>query len=147
MKTDEEIFRIALIGAVIIFEYLCVLVAVLADLWSGIRKARRRGEARRSKMLRLTVDKLARYYNALLALTVVDAMQISLAEFVRLSCQWSVPTLPLFTVAGALGIALIEVKSIYEKADEKAQSDYRDAATTMAQLLKELKDSKIINPS
>ena len=58
-------------------EYVMVLLAVIADLVSGLRKARMRGEARRSKALRRTVDKLCRYYNALFALSVIDAMQIA----------------------------------------------------------------------
>ena len=37
-------------------EYVMVLLAVIADLVSGLRKARMRGEARRSKALRRTVD-------------------------------------------------------------------------------------------
>ena len=49
-------------------EYLLVLIAVLADLVSGVRKAKQMGLARRSKAFRRTIDKLARYYNALFAL-------------------------------------------------------------------------------
>ena len=62
-------------------EYVMVLLAVIADLVSGLRKARMRGEARRSKALRRTVDKLCRYYNALFALSVIDAMQMAAVAY------------------------------------------------------------------
>lgn len=54
--------------------YLMVLLAIMADLWSGVRKAKKNGIARSSYGFKRTVDKIARYYNVLLALTVVDAM-------------------------------------------------------------------------
>lgn len=125
-------------------EYLLVLCAVLADLASGMRKARRRGEARRSKALRRTVEKLATYYNALIALTVIDAMQMSAIVYLRVACGYDdLPLLPAMTLLGSIGIAIIEVKSIYEKAEEKEQRNMEDAARTLAQCLKLLKDNNI----
>ena len=97
-------------------EYVLVLMAVLADLASGLRKAKKRGEARRSKALRRTVDKVSRYYNALFALSVIDAMQMVAVLYLRMTDTATVPILPVFTLFGALSIAIIEVKSIYEKA-------------------------------
>ena len=55
--------------------YFLVIIAIIADLWSGVRKAKINGVARSSYGYRRTVDKIARYYNVLMALTVVDAMQ------------------------------------------------------------------------
>ena len=71
----EQMPQLMLALAFTVGEYVLVLCAVVADLASGLRKARRRGEARRSKALRRTVEKLATYYNVLAALTVIDAMQ------------------------------------------------------------------------
>ena len=56
--------------------YLMVLLAIMADLWSGVRKAKKNGIARSSYGFKRTVDKIARYYNVMLALTLVDVMQI-----------------------------------------------------------------------
>lgn len=119
-----------------VLEYVMVLAVVVADLVSGIRKARLRGEARRSKALRLTIDKLARYYNALMALSVLDSMQIAAVIYLRCFEQYQLPIFPLFTLLGALGMALIELKSIFEKADEKQQADYRDAADALMKILR-----------
>ena len=46
MKNTQETMMLALAGMTVVLEYGLVLVAALADLWSGLRKARRRGEAR-----------------------------------------------------------------------------------------------------
>ncbi|HBJ76707.1 MAG TPA: hypothetical protein DDY68_02415 [Porphyromonadaceae bacterium] len=45
-------------------------------LWSGIRKARERGEYRSSYGLRKTVGKVANYYNLLFIVTIIDVMHI-----------------------------------------------------------------------
>lgn len=125
-------------------EYALVLLSVAADLWSGVRKARRRGVARRSKALRLTIDKLCRYYNALLALSVIDAMQIAAVEYMRVCCGREWPLLPIFTLLGSVGIAIIEVKSIFEKASEKEQAEAEAAARAVLNLLKGVKDDNLL---
>lgn len=117
--TSEMTERLLWILAIVVAEYFLVLAAAAADLASGLRKARRRGETTRSRALRRTVDKLARYYNVLIVLTVVDAMQITAAVFLRTVESYDVPTIPIFTLIGSLGMAFIEVKSIFEKGDDK----------------------------
>lgn len=71
-----------LLGIVVI-EYVGVLLAVIADLWSGWRKAGKRGEQRTSRALRRTIDKMARYFNALISLTLIDVMVISVVCYLR----------------------------------------------------------------
>lgn len=138
MENTNETMMLALAGMTVVLEYGLVLAAALADLWSGLRKARRRGEARRSEALRRTVSKLCQYYNVMLSLTVVDAMQIGLMCYVRVACGWDAPLLPCFTVIGAIGIAAIEVKSIFEKAEEKTQNDITNAASMLLKAIKTL---------
>ncbi|MFQ9503245.1 MAG: hypothetical protein ACLR1G_03985 [Alistipes indistinctus] len=58
------------------FIYLCVFGAIVMDLWSGVRKARRRHELRMSNGYKRTVDKIARYYNMLLVVSIMDALLI-----------------------------------------------------------------------
>lgn len=108
---------------VVVAEYVLVMVAVGADMVSGIRKSRRRGDATCSRGLRRTVDKLARYYNVLIVLTVVDTMQIAGAWFLRAVEGYEVPTVPVFTLLGSLGMAAIEVKSIFENGSDKERAD------------------------
>ena len=143
----EQMPQLMLALAFTVGEYVLVLCAVVADLASGLRKARRRGEARRSKALRRTVEKLATYYNVLAALTVIDAMQMAAVVYVRVACGYAaVPLLPVLTLVGAIGIAIIEVKSIYEKAEGKEQRNFDEAASTIASLLKMLKENNIKLP-
>lgn len=103
--------------------YVLVLLAILADLWSGVRKAKKNGIARTSYGFKRTVDKIARYYNVMLALTVVDAMQMASFWYLERYNDWNFPVFPFVTLIGAIGICLIEIKSIYEKAEDKIKID------------------------
>lgn len=123
--------RLLWILATVVAEYFLVLAAAAADLASGLRKARRRGETTRSRALRRTVDKLARYYNVLIVLTVVDAMQITAAVFLRTVESYDVPTIPIFTLIGSLGMAFIEVKSIFEKGDDKEKQQLAELVSLL----------------
>jgi hypothetical protein len=70
--------------------YLMVLFAIFTDLWSGVRKAKKNGIARSSYGFKRTIDKVARYYNVMLALTVIDVMQMAslwyLEKFYQYCC-------------------------------------------------------------
>lgn len=129
--TAEITERLLWILAIVVAEYFLVLAAAAADLASGLHKARRRGETTRSRALRRTVDKLARYYNVLIVLTVVDAMQITAAVFLRTVESYNVPTIPIFTLIGSLGMAFIEVKSIFEKGDDKEKQQLAELVSLL----------------
>lgn len=101
--------------------YIMVLLAIMADLWSGVRKAKKNGIARSSCGFKRTVDKIARYYNVLLALTVVDAMQMSSLWYLEKYYEYNWPIFPIVTLIGSIGVCLIEIKSIYEKAEDKVR--------------------------
>lgn len=121
--------------------YALVLLAILADLWSGVRKAKQRGEARTSFGFRRTVDKLSRYYNLLLVLTIIDAMQIVGIWYLDKYYQFNIPLLPVITIIGALGIGFIELKSIYEKAEDK---EFRKVAKLAGTILSNKDDVKVV---
>lgn len=104
--------------------YIMVLIAILADLWSGVRKAKQNNIVRSSYGFKRTVDKIARYYNVLLALTVVDTMQMGALWYLETYYDISFPMFPFVTLIGAIGIALIEIKSIFEKAEDKVQFEH-----------------------
>ena len=74
MKGIDELFIVAwmLFGIL-----LTPLFFIAFDLWAGIRKAKQRSEKISSDGWKRTVNKVARYYNALLALVVVDCMQMA----------------------------------------------------------------------
>lgn len=137
MKGLEELF---VVGWMLFGIYIEVFVMILADLWSGVRKAKVRGEVRSSFMYKKTIDKIARYYNAMIALTVIDCMQMGGMWYLDGYYSWSVPIFPIVTLLGALGISLVELKSIYEKADEKVKGDYKDVALLVAEIAKHKAD-------
>jgi hypothetical protein len=116
--------------------YMLVLIAVLADLWSGVRKAKRKKSVRTSEGYKRTVIKLGRYFNTLIALTVIDAMQIIGIWYLDCYYGYSIPIFPLITLLGALGIGLIEIKSIYENRADTGDID------EVAKLASELYASK-----
>ena len=101
--------------------YLMVLFAIFTDLWSGVRKAKKNGIARSSYGFKRTIDKVARYYNVMLALTVIDVMQMASFWYLEKFYQYCWPIFPLVTLIGAIGICLVEVKSIFEKAEDKVR--------------------------
>ena len=142
---EMEWSRLWWLLSVVVTEYVLVLAAVGADMASGISKSRKRGEATRSRSLRRTVDKLARYYNVLVVLTVVDAMQIAGAWFMRAVEGYAVPTVPLFTLLGSLGMAGIEVKSIFEKGSDKERTDVGALLDLLESSADNEKLTKIIN--
>lgn len=108
------------------FIMLAPLFFVLADLWSGLRKAKQRGESITSKKYRNTVNKLSRYYNVLLALGVIDALQLVCFWYMNTYFDWSMPLFPWLTLLGSIGVGAIETKSIMEPADKKEQQEMKD---------------------
>lgn len=103
--------------------YILVMAMVLADLWSGVRKAKRLGEARTSYGYRRTIAKIAQYYNVLIALSIVDAMQMVAFWYLEVYYQHKIPMFPFITLIGAILLCFIEIKSIYEKAEDKVRLD------------------------
>ena len=91
MKELNEIFIVAWI---VFGLYMLVFFAAMADLCSGIRKAKLRGEVRSSYGFKRTVDKLARYYNLLIALTVVDCMQMAGIWYLDIFYGYHIPIFP-----------------------------------------------------
>lgn len=107
-----------------------VLLAILADLWAGVRKAKKNGVARSSYGYKRTIDKIGRYYNVMIALTVIDAMQAASVWYLETYYQCAIPLFPFITLLGGVGIGLIEIKSIYEKAEDKVRIDNVAALAT-----------------
>lgn len=132
-------FRVPLL--IVTFVYIAVLLFIALDLWAGIRKAKARGEYRSSYGLRKTVTKIAGYYNMLLVITVIDALQIVAITVLQIN----LPAFPFFTLVGALFAGFIELKSIYEKNDAKQKAKVQEAAVLLSQIIEKSKDSDALN--
>jgi len=105
---------------VLVALYVVAILAVLLDLWSGIRKAKKRKEFISSYGLRKTVKKMVKYLNLMLCLTLIDLV-LTLIENINL---------PFATMVGTVIVCVIELKSIIEKHDQKEK--VRDAAKTLS---------------
>lgn len=102
------------------------LVFIALDYWSGIRKAKKRGDPIMSDRMKRTVDKVCRYYNAILAMMVLDCIQMSAFVFLYMFNGWSAWTFPVFTIGGVCFVAAIEIKSIMEPADVKESREMKE---------------------
>ncbi len=110
------------------------------DFWAGNRKARQRGEPILSDKWQRTVAKISRYYNMLLALTVLDCMQMACIWFLDNYYGYHLPMFPVITLFGAFAVGAIEVKSIFEKAEDKAKKDVSDVAVLVSEIMKSKTD-------
>ena len=120
------------------------LVFIALDYWAGIRKARKRGERIRSDKMKRTIDKISRYYNAILAMMVVDGIQMSAFIFLYMYYSWTAYTIPVFTFAAILFVAAIEIKSIFEPADVKENREMREVAALAKAIAEHKNDPKEI---
>lgn len=129
----------------LIFAMLCApIVFILLDLWSGIRKAKQRGEAITSEGWRRTVAKFNRYYNLLLALLAIDCVQLAACFFLRTYNGISAPMFPWMLTIGDLAIGAIELKSIYEKAEDKVKKEVESVGKLAASIAENRTDPKSI---
>lgn len=137
MKGLNELF---IVGWMLFGILLTPLFFIGFDLWAGIRKAKQREERITSDGWKRTVDKVARYYNALLALTVVDCMQMGGVWYLDGYYGYHIPIFPFITLIGAIGVGIIEIKSIYEKADEKEKKGYNQIAALAVEIARHKSD-------
>ena len=125
MELQNQFVAILFIVAGLLFT---PLLFIALDFWAGIRKAKKRGDVIRSDKMKRTMDKVSRYYNAILAMLVVDGIQMSAFVFMYLYFGWAnAYTFPVFTMLATLFVAAVEIKSIYEPADAKEKQELKDA--------------------
>jgi hypothetical protein len=124
MELQNQFVAILFIVAGLLFT---PLIFIALDFWAGVRKAKKRGDMIRSDKMKRTMDKVSRYYNAILAMLVVDLIQMSAFVFMYLYLGWAnAYTFPVFTMLATLFVAAVEIKSIYEPADAKEKQELKD---------------------
>ena len=100
-------------GVSIIF--LCcalIIAACLIDLWTGIDAAKKNRERIRSKALRRTVAKVIDYLRVVVFGVLVDVLGLAFPWY----------SIPYFAIICALGILIIEGKSVLENLQKKRSS-------------------------
>ena len=126
-----------MIGFVILSFYIVALGLIFADLWSGIRKAKQRGEFRTSEGFKMTVEKINKYFAMHFAMTLVDAVQISILFLLWHEYGYDIPMLPIFTFLSVCYEAFVEVTSIMEPANIKEKKQQEDFKRLLQQVLTE----------
>ena len=103
------------IGHGITIIFLCcilVIVACFIDLWTGIDAARKNKETIKSKALRRTVAKIIDYLRVIMFGVLIDVLGLSFPWY----------AIPYCAVVCALGILIIEGKSVLENFQKKKSS-------------------------
>lgn len=126
----QSVLLVMILSAI---DYCAVFLAVLIDLRSGTLRARREGVPRTSRGYRRTVEKLSGYFVTMLALSVIDALLVLSALLLRVTAGYELPLFPLMTTLGAVGLTLIELKSVMENTRRK--SDIMSAARSLSDML------------
>lgn len=125
---------LGLFGIMIAVFYAAILGFTLADLRSGVRKALQAGMYRSSTKYRETINKLARYFNMAFALTLLDIIVVF--SMACLGWAWY-PHFPFATLIATIGVGCIEIKSIYEKWDDKEKMDVKEVAAALVKMQKD----------
>ncbi|HRR62458.1 MAG TPA: phage holin family protein [Paludibacteraceae bacterium] len=90
---------------------LCLCISfVLIDLFFGVRRAKRLHIVRTSSNYRRTITKLTNYFGLMLMLSIADIVASVVFK------------MPYFTVTGAIGIVLVEAKSVFENLKDQEKS-------------------------
>ena len=97
--------------------YACVFLSVIIDLFFGVRRAKRLKIVRTSFGYRRTITKLTGYFGLLLMLSIADIAASVVFK------------MPYFTVLGAIGIVMVEARSVFEnlKQEEKSVEEVQKA--------------------
>lgn len=114
------------------------LVFIALDFWAGIRKSKKRGVRINSDKMKRTVYKVSKYYNTILAMMVVDIIQMMAFIFLWKFNGWNLYTFPIFTLAAVIFVGAIEIKSIVEPADAKEEREFKEV-TELAKAIAEHK--------
>ena len=96
--------------AVLAILYTCVFLSVLIDLFFGVKRARQLKIVRTSFGYRRTITKLTSYFGLLIMLSIADIVASVVFE------------MPYFTVIGAIGIVLVEAKSVFENLRQESKN-------------------------
>ena len=99
---------------------IAVFIAIIVDLITGIRKAKESGQKIRSKPLSRTITKFVIYEGAVIIATTIDYMLHFSHLFVLMKLH-PIVGVPVITCLAGVSLCIIEIFSIFERADEKTR--------------------------
>lgn len=126
----------------IVFAAIEVLIAMTADLGSGLYKAKLRGELHRSEALKRSIYKFLLYEGAIIVAAGMDGL-IYFSEILQhISGGW-IHGIPVITFAVALFISCVEILSIREHADEKTHAQINQVGKIADKVTQKLLDALV----
>jgi len=128
---DRDWIRLQELSLILVIFYICVLGAVLIDLWSGVDKAKRENVLRTSFGFRQTIKKMKDYLSVLMLFTIADIV----------SSIWF--SLPFFSAIGTIGIVFVEARSVYENKKD-INKGIKDLPETIAKILRNKNDMEAL---
>lgn len=126
LNDDYHAFKYKI--AVVAIMWLLVAVAIVIDLFSGVRKAKERGELRTSYGFKQTVNKVVLYYAFMSFAFLMDCIGTFFYP------------LPFVTFIAAFFLIFIEAKSMLEKAHDKDKRKFNKSIQELAILLENKED-------
>lgn len=124
-------------GLWIVITYLLVVVAIAADLVTGIRKSRKMGQRLNSRGYKRTCRKALNYFMPMMCMSCIDVLASVVISF------------PAMTMLFGAYCVFCELKSVMETTHDKAaiRNDLRDIAE-LGEAIAELKQTlnKLIKP-
>lgn len=116
---DKEIRQLIFLFFIIIALYCFFFAIVGLDFFSGTSKAKKAGIKLTSEGYRRTFDKLKGYLIPLISFTLLDTMQLISIWYLNVFEKYDFPLFSWFTLIGIGLASFIEIKSIYEKIEDK----------------------------
>lgn len=120
------------VGHGVTLMFICavaILIAVLIDLSTGLERAKKCKEKIKSRILRRTISKVVDYYRLLFFGILIDVLGLAFVWY----------NLPYCAVIVAVGVVLIEAKSVLENY-QKMKSAARDMPAVVKQIIDAVTD-------
>ncbi|WNI34696.1 phage holin family protein [Chryseobacterium sp. SG20098] len=115
---DDQAYKIIIAKLFMVCgAWICVLVAMLIDLYFGIQKSKSIGEHTTSEGFRRSIQKFAFYYSMMFFALIFDTLFLPVS--ISLNIAYVLKVAPFFSILCAAGLVLTEAKSVREKADQK----------------------------
>lgn len=140
----DRFFTLIVCGGEMVALWVIALGLIFSDLWSGVRKAKQKGVFRTSEGYKKTIDKIAKYFNMLLPLALMDISINGVIFYLHYFYNSDYVMLPWFTFIGTGYIAWVEIHSILEPADIKERKAQQDYLRALKVILTERKPKDII---
>jgi Bacteriophage holin family len=115
----------------------CVLVAILIDLYFGVKKSKALGEHTTSEGFRRSIQKFCYYYAMMVFALIFDAL-IPVSYYLA----FPLSVLPIVTLLCAVALVFTEAKSVREKGDAKLR---RKTDASFREIIEVLKKEDLLN--